>query len=458
MCNLDALHDHLATRYLGMKAPSFRTTERDDGGLNLHYYSDRACLSYIVVGIVKTIAKENLNTIIDIKIEKEKDDNNDHVIFAIHERSGDSKLGSLLSTKLLLNYNSCPHTGVRTKSGRKNPFMTVSSFAKAFPFHVVFDRNLHLRQCGAVVSKYIDKSAIWIQQHRGTQSVTKLSFLDVFEVIRPKINFTFDSVLAHIYTVFVVSARHSSNNTDTDTVTKTSESFLSQDVISKLPTENESPVAFSCPFSTASASLTGLPSPIQSRHSNKEDLKLKGQMIYLPKTDCVLFLCTLRVDNLEELQKRDLYLSDVPAHDAARELILASQARKDDMEIVKRLEESTNGLKILKSKLVHHKNITDDLLHELLPKDVAAQLRLNKTVPAERYPVVSVIFSDLVGFTEFCSNESVIPMDIITLLNTLYTTFDTISSRHEVYKVWKHSLLLNNYNVFVLFSYVLFSV
>ena len=52
--NLDALHDHLSTIYPGMRAPSFRCTERpDDGGLILHYYSDRPGLESIVIGIVK---------------------------------------------------------------------------------------------------------------------------------------------------------------------------------------------------------------------------------------------------------------------------------------------------------------------------------------------------------------------------------------------------------------------
>lgn len=50
--NLDALHDHLATLYPGMRAPSFRCTETD-GNLILHYYSDRPGLEHIVIGIVK---------------------------------------------------------------------------------------------------------------------------------------------------------------------------------------------------------------------------------------------------------------------------------------------------------------------------------------------------------------------------------------------------------------------
>lgn len=36
-----------------MRAPSFRCTEEPDGSLILHYYSERAGLEHIVIGIVK---------------------------------------------------------------------------------------------------------------------------------------------------------------------------------------------------------------------------------------------------------------------------------------------------------------------------------------------------------------------------------------------------------------------
>lgn len=59
--NLDALHDHLATIYPGMRAPSFRCTERpEDGVLILHYYSERPGLEHIVIGIVKVRGYESV--------------------------------------------------------------------------------------------------------------------------------------------------------------------------------------------------------------------------------------------------------------------------------------------------------------------------------------------------------------------------------------------------------------
>lgn len=69
--NLDALHDHLATLYPGMRAPSFRCTE-NNGSLILHYYSERSGLEHIVIGIVKEVASKLHGVDVDIKIVKRK--------------------------------------------------------------------------------------------------------------------------------------------------------------------------------------------------------------------------------------------------------------------------------------------------------------------------------------------------------------------------------------------------
>lgn len=71
--NLDALHDHLATIYPGMRAPSFRCTDAEKGkGLILHYYSEREGLQDIVIGIIKTVAQQIHGTEIDMKVMPEE--------------------------------------------------------------------------------------------------------------------------------------------------------------------------------------------------------------------------------------------------------------------------------------------------------------------------------------------------------------------------------------------------
>ena len=138
-----------------------------------------------------------------------------------------------------------------------------------------------------------------------------------------------------------------------------------------------------------------------------------------------------------------IYFHDIPIHDATRDLIFMSHARRAERELVEQLEETSNDLKKLESKLTENKQRTDELLHSILPKEVAAKLRLNQPVPAENYKIVTILFSDIVGFTALCSDDKIVPMDIVRMLNKLYTYFDMLSGMHDVYKVSENWINLN---------------
>lgn len=55
---------------------------------------------------------------------------------------------------------------------------------------------------------------------------------------------------------------------------------------------------------------------------------------------------------------------------------------------------------------------------------------------------VSILFSDVVTFTEICSR--ITPMEVVSMLNAMYSIFDTLTERNRVYKVnsrYLHRLL-----------------
>lgn len=54
-------------------------------------------------------------------------------------------------------------------------------------------------------------------------------------------------------------------------------------------------------------------------------------------------------------------------------------------------------------------------------------------VSEQMFDSVSILFSDIVTFTEICSR--ITPMEVVSMLNAMYSIFDTLTERNKVYKV-----------------------
>ena len=57
-------------------------------------------------------------------------------------------------------------------------------------------------------------------------------------------------------------------------------------------------------------------------------MELKGQMIHLQESDAILFIGSPSVEKLDEMIGKGIYISDIPIHDATRDVILVGEQSK----------------------------------------------------------------------------------------------------------------------------------
>ena len=76
---------------------------------------------------------------------------------------------------------------------------------------------------------------------------------------------------------------------------------------------------------------------------------------------------------------------------------------------------------------------TEQLLLNILPESIAQQLKRYPSTIADSFEAVSVLFADIVGFTEFSARTS--PKELVIVLNLIFSKFDQLAERHSLEKI-----------------------
>ncbi len=76
---------------------------------------------------------------------------------------------------------------------------------------------------------------------------------------------------------------------------------------------------------------------------------------------------------------------------------------------------------------------SEQLLLSLFPHQISESLKHNRQPIAQSFDAVSVLFADIVGFTEIASQLS--PTETVELLNRIFSSFDRLAENHHLEKI-----------------------
>jgi class 3 adenylate cyclase len=76
---------------------------------------------------------------------------------------------------------------------------------------------------------------------------------------------------------------------------------------------------------------------------------------------------------------------------------------------------------------------TTDLLLDVFPPHIAEALREGRKIEPETRECVTILFSDIVGFTSIAASLS--PLKVSDMLDRLYLQFDELTRKHDLFKV-----------------------
>lgn len=356
----------------------------------LIFTSDRPVIAWLLLGSLKALAKCLYAVDVSIVIEPvEGDPNCYRYLFKSTTTTGEAtdEVGAQSPTAACSAEDSnaeqvtvaeLNETGdtvaaaVPTAVGLPDLKMTPATFCKAFPWHFILNRALELVQMGKGFGKLYKTSL-------GTHGRLATTY---FNFKRPLgLTVEFREIVRRSNTPFLIVLKPPPGRTD----------FTSQ------------------------------------------DLEIKGQMVFCPESDTLLFVGSPFLDGLDGLTCNGLFISDIPLHDATREVILVGEQARAQDGLRRRMDKLKSSIEEGNRAVKEERKTNVSLLHLIFPAEIAESLWLGSAIEAKTYDNVTMLFSDIVGFTSICSTAT--PFMVVDMLEQLYKDFDEFCGYFDVYKV-----------------------
>eukprot|EP00049_Salpingoeca_infusionum_P006136 m.101766 g.101766 ORF g.101766 m.101766 type:complete len:873 (+) comp13209_c0_seq1:1025-3643(+) len=464
--NLDSLHDNLLTMFPDMQVPSIRPQRSEDGSLLVHYYSPRRHLAPLMMGALKAIALLLFNDDIAIHHRRKRGEKgNKHDVFHVFSQADE-------------------YTGERDTSVIYESIATqtlgAKSMNKLFPWHIAFDKSLKVVSVGTTLACRLKRNPIGLSLRSMARILrpiqAKMDFKDLCtrqgvpimlsirdgilarstdDIFVPggKGNLTLE-LLQQAGLRSVSQSRRQSGATAKDQQHQPKSKASTADGIESLHPDQVGGSGFDASSQGSTLDNMSDTSSLPSVHSlqlsatgsvnsmsgvfarkikKSGEILLHGQFIHDEQTQTIFYAATPHVTSLQDLRDSGMALNDLPIHSHGREILFSSMFQSVSAASAAEFEQKVRDLDKSMQDVQAKKDQIDGLLQSILPRDVALSLARGVSPPAESYSNVSVLFSDIAGFTSISSD--VPPTEVMTMLNQLFDRFDALAEHHGVYKV-----------------------
>ncbi|XP_037640570.1 soluble guanylate cyclase gcy-31-like [Sebastes umbrosus] len=447
---LDNLHEYFRFSFPKVQPPSFCVEEECETSLTLHYRSTRKGFTQFVKGQLSQVGRQFYNTDIEVEIlSKEETEKMTYVVYKMNFDNAAFK-HRMPQQKTAPGYEKLP--------------MKQGIFFDMFPFSVIFRRDMTMYRIGDGLKEVFSD----LQGKKVNEE---------FTLIRPMLEFSWVNIYTHLNNVFELLSKAVVESKQKVNIPKLSKEEPEEkeenereeervihpltDSVALPPSEANEVEEMKGSDQEYSGALTQYNSSANSggediellafqtvtgkvsetifedmREPPKKPLHLKGQMKYVPQWDSLIFLGTPIIETVEDMIKMGVYVNDLNLHDSSRELILAGTQQSAELQLALDQEQQKYAqLMLIIKKLDEEKKRGDSLLYAMIPKAVADRLRKGITAleTCQVFPDVTILFSDVVKFNEICIH--ITPMQVVDMLNEIYIVFDTLSEKHNVYKV-----------------------
>lgn len=422
---IDNLHEHMRFAYPKLMSPSFYCSEEASTGLLLHYKSKRRGFQRYVMGQMMEVASMFYNIVVEMQVLK----------------SDSTESGCHVVYKLNFDNSAFKPPTPDALSIQHNRDLPCDAFFHIMPFSFLVTPDMKIYMAGKALSSMLGTILVGNRVDA------------VFTLRRPQREFSWENikswnVICELVGKHPCLKNHSSKkpplravksvgNEDHLKPRESNHILERRTILDETGHHNGFAALKSRRHSDHPLNGTLVTKFCGSDYSAKvsRPLHLRGQMKYLKKYDMVLFICSPMISSVEEMARTGMYISDLRMHNSSQEMVLSGiqplpeleYARDQLLDRGKMLEESLE-------KLDQERQRSEELLYRMMPKAVADRLRDGQKAvqTCEHFDSVTIMFSYLDNFDNICASVS--PMEVVTLVNKMFLTFDELSEKHDVYK------------------------